>query len=425
LADSGSKEWTPTAPPKKPRKPRKDKGQKRKAPDTQAEEVTEGNEANESGATEVERPAKKKRAPRRKKTTPANGANGEQVDGDGGGQDQTLRRRGRERETTPEDAEHHNVDPESTFLDSLASRNYRLGRMSEREKQMREVNWEEVKERRRKENALEIPRLKTREEKEAEAKAKEEAQHQAEQQRQRQVPNAVIVNGQIVVVAQENANGGGGDDGEGDIIEEGDVVEERDLTARITTNSFIRENKRFPREFMLAGQGKRWTAEMTERFYDALQIFGTDFNMIQTLFKDVTRRSIKLKFNREERENPAGIKAALNGQRKSNWEEFLRKGDYTEAHFKDPREMEAELAAMREEKREAIENVKARAAERRRQRKLAGLPEEEEEEGEDGEADKEGGKKKRKKRQAKTVQWQDEENVEIVGEVGDDEDQDL
>jgi transcription factor TFIIIB component B'' len=402
-------EWTPTAPPKKPRKPRKDRGQKRKSPDAQAEEGAEGNEPEDASPAEV-RPTKRKRAPRKPRTPASNGVNGERMEGEVAAQ----RRRGRERETTPEDAEHRIVDPEETFLDSLASRSFRIGKLSQRERQMREVNWEEVKERRRKENALEIPRLKTKEEKEAEANAQEAAEHEQEQQRQAPAATMKLVNGVLVMDNSAARNGGGEDD-----VEDGDVIEEHDLTTRITTNSFMRENKRNPKEFMLAGQGKRWNAEMTERFYDALQIFGTDFNMIQTLFKDVTRRSIKLKFNREERENPELIKAALNGQRKSNWEEFLSKSEYTDAHFIDPRALEAELEAMRQEKQPEIDEARAKAEERRRQRRLAGLPEEEEDEAPNGAGDKEGGKKKRRQR-GQAVQWEAEEGVEVLDDAGED-----
>lgn len=413
-ADSGSTEWTPTAPPKKPRKPRKDRGQKRKSP---AEEGTEGNVAGEAGIAEAERPAKKKRAPRKKKTTAATKPNGEVIEG----QEQETQGRGRERSATPEDAEHQIVENDTTVLNALASRHHRIGRMSQREKQMREVNWDEVKEQRQKENALEVPRLKTQQEKAAEEEARVAAENQEQLQRQAPAQRARLVNGRMVIDSGRTAADEDDEDDEDADVVDGDVHEVHDLTRRVTTHSFLRENKRTPKQFMLPGQVKRWTVEMNERFYDALQIFGTDFGSMQTLFKDVTRRSLKLKFNREEKENPDLIKAALNGQRKSNWEEFLGKSGYTDAHFIDPRALEAELEGMREEARPEIEKKKAEAEEIKRQRVLAGLPPEEEDE---QQPEQEGGKKGRKKREKRTVQWQDDENVEIVGDVGDEDDYD-
>ncbi|SCV70699.1 BQ2448_3461 [Microbotryum intermedium] len=55
----------------------------------------------------------------------------------------------------------------------------------------------------------------------------------------------------------------------------------------------------------------KWTAYETEVFYDALRQFGTDFEMIAGLFPTRTRRQIKSKWVREDRENPKKITAAL------------------------------------------------------------------------------------------------------------------
>ncbi|SCZ99327.1 BZ3500_MvSof-1268-A1-R1_Chr7-2g09485 [Microbotryum saponariae] len=55
----------------------------------------------------------------------------------------------------------------------------------------------------------------------------------------------------------------------------------------------------------------KWTAFETEVFYDALRQFGTDFEMIAGLFPTRTRRQIKSKWVREDKENPRKITAAL------------------------------------------------------------------------------------------------------------------
>jgi len=45
----------------------------------------------------------------------------------------------------------------------------------------------------------------------------------------------------------------------------------------------------------------RWSVEETRRFYRALRKCGADFTLIQRMFPDRSRRQIKNKFRREER----------------------------------------------------------------------------------------------------------------------------
>jgi transcription factor TFIIIB component B'' len=82
-------------------------------------------------------------------------------------------------------------------------------------------------------------------------------------------------------------------------------VEENDFTYRVTSSTYLRRNLK----------PQQWTDEETERFYQALAAFGTDFDTICRMFRGKTRKHIKLKFNREERVNPARINAALVGQK--------------------------------------------------------------------------------------------------------------
>ncbi|KAL8755080.1 MAG: hypothetical protein Q9199_003901 [Rusavskia elegans] len=57
-----------------------------------------------------------------------------------------------------------------------------------------------------------------------------------------------------------------------------------------------------------------WPEELTDEFYEALRMFGTDFDMIGRMLRK-TRRAIKLKFTREERLDPDRINQALRGER--------------------------------------------------------------------------------------------------------------
>eukprot|EP00826_Nyctotherus_ovalis_P043612 TRINITY_DN4611_c0_g1_i1.p1 TRINITY_DN4611_c0_g1~~TRINITY_DN4611_c0_g1_i1.p1 ORF type:complete len:265 (+),score=59.04 TRINITY_DN4611_c0_g1_i1:229-1023(+) len=69
-------------------------------------------------------------------------------------------------------------------------------------------------------------------------------------------------------------------------------------------------------------KSEKWLPEETERFYKALQIFGTDFSIIVRLLPGRSRKQIKNKFNREERENPEKIDSILKQAGTCTLEEF-------------------------------------------------------------------------------------------------------
>ncbi|XP_035734598.1 transcription factor TFIIIB component B'' homolog [Vespa mandarinia] len=58
-------------------------------------------------------------------------------------------------------------------------------------------------------------------------------------------------------------------------------------------------------------KGKEWPKWETLKFYKALNIVGTDFLLMQTLFPNRTRQEIKLKYKKEERMNRRLIEKAL------------------------------------------------------------------------------------------------------------------
>jgi transcription factor TFIIIB component B'' len=381
----------PLEPPvKKPRNPRKDKGKQRAEEGQTVEgEVMDGDAA--------AKPQRKPRAPKRKKTTPAEGEEGSVE----------PKRRGRPpREDTPSDAEDQTIDPDTMCMDDLASRNIRVGKLSRREKEMRKIDWDAVKLRRREEDARHITT------KEAQA-AVDKLLESGEVEQAPTGPRYHVVDGRIELIQESGLI-----DRERDAdreIEMMTITEEDDLTTRITSRSFMKNNKRFPNEFVLPGQGKRWNAESTEMFYQGLRSFGTDFQMIAHMFPGMTRRSIKTKFTREERENPDIVRDCLRGKSElvSHWDHFLAASQLEEESFADAdaikRDLEEEEARMREQINEALKEKE----EREKQKKLAGLTE-------DGDGTGENGKGKKKRRQKdKTVTFQ-EEGVEILGDVDDD-----
>jgi len=155
-------------------------------------------------------------------------------------------------------------------------------------------------------------------------------QNQREEDVAQNVPNTVIVNGQIqidedslqidrhAVAAAARAD------------EEPEIVIESALTKKINSASYLKRDK-----------SGGWDEILTERFYEALRMFGTDFQMIRQMFPGRTRHKIKLKFVKEERINPHRIKAALLGERLPIDLPELEKMAGIE--FSDPKELERDM----------------------------------------------------------------------------------
>ncbi|KAF1851131.1 uncharacterized protein K460DRAFT_269753 [Cucurbitaria berberidis CBS 394.84] len=393
-----------TQPPlKRPRRLRKAKAAEGTGT---AEAADEEAEPEEDGGEEVVLP-RKPRQPKRKKrqTTEGEGENGE------GAQ---PKRKGRPpREPTPEDAEEQIIDPQITFMDGLASRNIRVGKLSSREKQMREIDWAAVKQRRQEEDARPI---KSKEEQEAADTALNAAALNAPQDLG---PRFQTVDGVIQLVPNT-----GTVDREADAdreIADYEIIEDRDITSRITSRSFMKNNKRFPNDFILPGQGRRWNTESTDLFYQGLKSFGTDFQMVSQMFPGSTRRSIKTKFTREERENPERVREALQGQSEiaSHWGVFLEASQRQEESFADADEIKRQLAEDEARMRALITAAAEETRQRNLQKAAAGVLDDENGDGEN--ANKENGKGKKKRGQkGKQVTFQEEQGVEIIGSLEDD-----
>ena len=54
-------------------------------------------------------------------------------------------------------------------------------------------------------------------------------------------------------------------------------------------------------------KAERWSEGDTEKFFDALTRFGSNFSFIQTVFPNRTRRQLVRKFKAEERKNKAKV----------------------------------------------------------------------------------------------------------------------
>ncbi|KAI3988464.1 hypothetical protein MKX01_026278, partial [Papaver californicum] len=63
--------------------------------------------------------------------------------------------------------------------------------------------------------------------------------------------------------------------------------------------------------FMKKTSKQSWSQQDTELFYEGIRQFGTDFAMIQQLFPGRTRHQVKLKYKKEERQQPMRLSDAL------------------------------------------------------------------------------------------------------------------
>jgi len=163
-------------------------------------------------------------------------------------------------------------------------------------------------------------------------------------------------------------------DGYEDVLEE---IEEDDLTRKFNTQSLIRMRRKDPQERVR--NWDRWTMESTDIFYDCLRKFGTDFMVIAKCFPNRTRREIKAKFVREERDDPERVHETLTGSRNENesWdlEDFKKLNNLGREKIVivDPRQLEEELRRTREQREKEIEEQRKETAELERQKKLAGV----------------------------------------------------
>ncbi|KAF2128632.1 hypothetical protein P153DRAFT_432237 [Dothidotthia symphoricarpi CBS 119687] len=396
-------EFEVEAPAKKPRKPRKKKAAADGAVEGEAEPAADATE----GAT-----TRKPRKPRQPRRRIQNTTEGETADGEEVAQ---PKRKGRPpREDTPPEAEHQTIDPETTFMDSLASRNIRVGKLSNLERRMRGIDWDEVKQRQREEDRRIIH---TKETQAAVDKLLNAAGEDLEAANAEQGPRMRVVGDRIELI---HDSGTIDREAEADMhIATMEVHEEADLTTRITTRSFMKNGKRFPNDFLLPGQGHRWTQDQTDRFYHGLRMYGTDFQMISMMFPNLSRRVVKTKFTREERENPDKVAQCLLGELEmaSGWGAFLQASELQDSHFADADEIKRQMDEVEVRMRVEIEAAKAETAERKRQLKEAGLLPE----GEEGAPDREDGKGRKKRREkGKQVTFREEEGVEILGGLDED-----
>lgn len=239
------------------------------------------------------------------------------------------------------DPELHEIDPNTVTMYGL-SYDRRHGKTSEREKKMAEIDWVEVARKRYAEieaataaaaagttvqPAQPTDVRETTEGPSGTAESRSELEQEAQSAKQTaqeetidppaDLPGFRIVDGQIVtdetnLVIDRVARA------EEEAAETTvPLVEDNDLTRKVNNMSWINSRRRDVADRIPHSRSKSdpWSEEETERFYEALRMFGTDFYLISKMFPPKTRKMIKLKFIREERLDLARVNATLMGQK--------------------------------------------------------------------------------------------------------------
>ena len=357
---------TSSAKAKKPRKNAKGKGIQKDESAT-ARILVEAAQESPSQAEENIAPTKAKRKYTKRKTRQSIEDTAAEIVADavqGSSKDSKKRGRRGKRAPTPEGAETIQITPSEVRMMDLC-RDGGTGRKSEREKELEEVERAEFirkKQRQLKEVMSEAdPESQTTPLESTESR-QERLAHLREQEESvaHNVPNTIIVNGQIQIdetsleidrhaaaALERNA-------------EQLDAVDETDMTRKINSGTWLKRDK-----------SGGWNEMLTEKFYDGLRMFGTDFEMISNMFPGRTRHKIKLKFCKEEKFNGDRIKATLLGEKMAVNLPELEKMAGTE--FDDPEELERDLEEdrIRLQEETAAEKQAMDEAKRERQEQIA------------------------------------------------------
>lgn len=117
-------------------------------------------------------------------------------------------------------------------------------------------------------------------------------------------PQLRVVDGQIVLdqdslqVERQDQN---------DRLDEMEIVEEHDSTRLVNSLTWSKKIR-----------GERWSAEETALFFDAVRLFGSDFEMITQLFPGRNRKQIRLKWIKEEKKAPQIMTDMMMGRQPSS-----------------------------------------------------------------------------------------------------------
>ena len=245
----------------------------------------------------------------------------------------------RKRAQTPEDAETVQIEPGAVKMADLC-KDTRTGKKSKRETALQARDAEELLKKQQQQiaenNGTPAPAV-------ADESAEPSQPAVVPSETSASVPGVRIVNGQLVLdestrtidrVAIANEARGGNEE----------VVVVDSLSHKVNSGTY---GKR--------GRKEKWGEEMTDRFYDGLRMFGTDFGMISKMFPGRSRRTIKLKFNHEERLDNEKIKITLSERIPVDMEAF---SEMSKTTYREKAEVEREMAEDRKRLEEEQANEK-------------------------------------------------------------------
>ena len=315
------------------------------------DEIDAGITAQSTRLTKKRQTVRSKGKERKEDVTTAAVANAAGEAGDATGSIRKRKKRsdgGRPRAKTPENAEEVQIDTTKLTMADLC-RDRRTGKKSKREKALQARDAEELLKKQQVLDAENTPAHATTGESAA-------VSHQVSESSDTQatVPGVRIVNGQLVLDESTRtidrvalANEARGDEEEVVVIDS--------LSHKVNSSTYMKR-ERLP----------KWTEEKTDRFYEGLRMFGTDFGMISKLFPEMSRRTLKHKFIKEERLDLEKINNTL-------WKERIpvdieKFSEMTKTKYKDPAELEREMAEDRKVLEEEQAKEKAAMDEAARQR---------------------------------------------------------
>ncbi|KAK6521679.1 Transcription factor TFIIIB component B [Arthrobotrys conoides] len=273
-------------------------------------------------------------------------------------------KRGRKPKTTPQNAENLEIEPTVVRMTDLCRDTF-IGKKSKLYEEIEKIDWLDVVKKQRARKA----------EIEARRAAGEDVQLETVEQRLDRLgrenasargggaggmaPQMRIVNGQLVLDETSVQV----DRRERDVGADGplETIEESNLTRRVNSATWSKREKT-----------ERWDDEETERFYQALGMFGTDFEMISKMFMGRSRRMLKNKFVVEERRNPRLITAALKRKVPVDMAEYSK---LAAREFGDVEEVESQLRKIREEHEKGMEAAAAENSALTKERNEAALAE--------------------------------------------------
>ncbi|KAK6541486.1 Transcription factor TFIIIB component B [Orbilia ellipsospora] len=273
-------------------------------------------------------------------------------------------KRGRKPKAAPQNAENLEIEPTVVRMTDLCRDTF-IGKKSKLYEEIEKIDWLDVVKKQRARKA----------EIEARKAAGEDVQIETVEQRLERLgrenavargsgaggmaPQMRIVNGQLVLDETSVQV----DRRERDVGADGplEVIEESNLTRRVNSATWSKREKT-----------ERWDDDETERFYQALGMFGTDFEMMSKMFVGRSRRMLKNKFVVEERRHPKHITAALKRKIPVNMMEYSK---LASREFGEVEEVESELRRIREEHEKGLEAVAAENTALSRERNEAAMAE--------------------------------------------------